>query len=577
MLASNAICKESIRAMSLTELSHAVAKMDFGGVHSRLRDAVLPRYPSGTRKHLLRRYLQEANDRPIGLPGWSLRPWMTACERLQDRDRILLRARYGLAFDFDEIDLKARRCARMCRDAMSGKGALEGYKAAAAFAADQGVAPPSFQVRQRTVDSCRLRLGDPAWWRRKLKRILYRETEAVERDNGLVQAIRGLYASDAAVDRRQDDKARSRSFLEETFAVNSDGECVSLAEISDATISNPTNRKAEMMTRLSGFEDRAKQNGDSAIFITMTLPSRFHAYRRTGDRNQKYDGSDPLAGQDWLNTTWQRIRAKLHRLGIIVYGFRIAEPNHDGTPHWHMLLYVDPKKSEALVEVIREHMFRESPDETGAQEYRVTTIEIDLNTGSATGYLSKYVAKNIDGQGVGKDLEDSMDKGDASTTITRVETWASLWGIRQFQQIGGPPVGVWRELRRIREPLTGFAEIARLAADTGNWRTFIEVMQSGRISLAREWFDELGIYGEPIGMTTVGVICDGLTITTRTQEWIVTRDPEFAASRTCVNNCTPGPVRRSPDDCNIPPIVLDPTGPPIDCGQEIDLAPFLES
>jgi len=167
--------------------------------------------------------------------------------------------------------------------------------------------------------------------------------------------------------------------------------------------------------------------------------------------NPKWAGLTASDGQDYLAKQWARCRAAAARMGLEWYGFRIAEPQHDGTPHWHCLLFfphgADGVDALVLLQaLVRKYfLFNDSPDEPGARKYRVDFELIDWSRGSAVGYVIKYISKNIDGHGVGLDLFGN----DAVTSSQRVRAWAKTWRIRQFQQIGGAPVTIWRELRRV--------------------------------------------------------------------------------------------------------------------------------
>ena len=318
------------------------------------------------------------------------------------------------------------------------------------------------------------RLGDPLFWRAALRKLHARTVEACNIDLGMVGQHAGCYVSDDAVRQRRGQRSRNAAVLESLTAVNDLGQVTTVAELCAKGTGNPAIRRVELLTRIAGFELIAKRLGHTGVMVTMTCPSRFHKMTTRKGRavpNPRYAGSKPKQAQEYLSKTWAACRAAAARQGVEWYGFRIAEPQHDSTPHWHTLIFFAPKTVDVVTErvnragvtvrkvkpggrdaeavmqslVRRYFLENDSPDEAGAEEHRVDFERIDWSKGSAVGYVIKYVSKNIDGFGVGRDLLGN----DAISSSQRVEAWASTWRIRQFQQIGGAPVGVWRELRRI--------------------------------------------------------------------------------------------------------------------------------
>lgn len=421
------------------------------------------------------------------------------------------------------------------------------------------------------------RMSCPLWWRRKLRasqaRALEREAIAL----GYVHKRAEIYASDVTTERRRQQKARNAATLESVEAVNTTtGEIYQLAELAARAVSNPRIRRGELMTRISGFEAVAKGLEHAAEFWTATCPSRMHP-KKTGNGgavidNPKFDGTSPRQAQEYLTRTWANFRAAAWRRGLRFYGFRIAEPHHDATPHWHLLLFMPRWVSAGrsavsrLRALFRRYFLKDSATEAGAKRNRCEFVAIDWTKGSAAGYVAKYVSKNIDGYNVQADLEG--EGHDAVTSAERVEAWASTWGIRQFQQVGGPNVGAWRELRRMGAGETSeTVEQARSAADTGNWARYVEV-QGGPTVTRREtrlrvaytrsgerWNVQKGEaypapltrYGEPSPGAVFGVldVIKGMAFVSRIYAWEIRARGERAQNATAapspwssVNNCS---------------------------------------
>lgn len=451
-----------------------------------------------------------------------------------------------------------------------------------------------------------VRLLDESWWLRKINRAWAIYCELIAILTGQVRKGVSPYASAHAVREFTQRKAAQQAWMASMSAVNEElGQEIDLADAIMASVANPAIRRHELMVRMRGFEDMAQEQGKLGLFLTLTVPSSYHAWRQGSKdksktyQNDKFNGACPTETNRLLCKQWARFRAALAREGIMAFGFRVVEPHHDGTPHWHCLLFINPEHQrdfltllayhftaaeraelkmpngaqlDALAELkIRNKMPRikwllnvEDPAVVKAINPRVNWKEIDPTQGSATGYIAKYIAKNIDGHKVGMDYE---AEAPVDHTTIAVAAWASCWRIRQFQQIGGPAVSVWRELRRLGDEVIEWdciLEAARTAADNNRWGDFIDAMggidllrKEHLIRLSKRLDEAANKYGEDV-LKLMGVITDigQTTAVTRTEGWQIVRKgvtgsglgerselPSGGGSRpprSSVNNCTKG-------------------------------------
>ncbi|MGA7587042.1 MAG: replication endonuclease [Rouxiella badensis] len=469
------------------------------------------------------------------------------------------------------------------------KTAAAMLKRAKSIAGDLGQPLPVKGKKRLSLDDMTpiiARLLSPDWWKRKLRRQAAIWREHLYIAFGQVSKKTSPYASRKTILEWREQKRRTREFLKSMELEDEEGNRISLIDKYDASVSNPAIRRCELMTRIRGFENICEELGYAGEFYTITAPSRYHATNVHGHRNQKWDGTSPSGTQKYLCNIWAKIRAKLARKEISIFGIRVAEPHQDGTPHWHMLMFMKPEHVDTVRQVIADYAMDEDAYELRndrARKARFHVEPIDPDKGSATGYIAKYISKNIDGFALDDETDDESGKP-LREMAASVSAWAARWRIRQFQFIGGAPVTVYRELRKLDENETALGlsvefAAAHHAAYWSNWADYTNA-QGGpfvkRAELAvKNWYEsreELSAFGEEV-VRIRGVydaqVGSGCPIITRLVEWKIVpkRAVDLAVDLSganatpwsSVNNCT-GPGIGPQDgrtENDAPPLSLD--------------------
>ncbi|EPA7516636.1 replication endonuclease [Escherichia coli] len=494
------------------------------------------------------------------------------------------------------------------------------YQPLAHMALKLGITPPcwpSLEIRpdRRTepdperVPGAVMRLSCATWWNSQLRHLRDIWREELLRAAGLVSRKTSVYISHEALLDWREKRQRTRDFLKAWDIENEEGERFSLEDIYWAGLSNPRNRRNEMMTCARGMEQVAEARGDVAFFVTVTAPSRFHSVNDDGSLNPKYCGATVRDASDYLvYRFFAAVRRTIDKAGLGWYGVRTVEPHHDGTPHWHMLVFTSQENEARITEIMRNAAIREDRAELGDDiSPRFKCEKIDPTKGTPTSYIATYIGKNLDASAfMGNDPKTGkpyVDKESGKTMAETVENaigWAGLHRIHQFQFFGIPPRQVWRELRRLagqmaRNPAApqrldhDDIDAILAAADVGCFATYI-TRQGGvliprntyLVRTAYETAEEANDYGE-FPQRIYGVRAPSLgeryTICTHPDTWkLVRRKPEnedrtdegfdvecgFSAPWTRGNNCphdektdtgegkTPPPETRKEQKLTIP-------------------------
>ncbi|WP_132690534.1 replication endonuclease [Volucribacter psittacicida] len=394
------------------------------------------------------------------------------------------------------------------------------------------------KIKGELIDIALSKVACEKYWFRTMRKVQKQMVEHISIACGEVRKQTSMYISHNGLRDYRYQLKKNLNFLKTMIVENIDNpdEQAELLNMYLRSSSNPAIRRIEMMTRLDGIEKWADESGHKGLFITLTAPSAYHATLHNGENNPKWNGASPKETQAYLNQVWKQYRALLSKRKIKAYGMRVAEPHHDGTPHWHLLFYVPLEDKDEVIRLFKAKALEMDGNEKGAKKHRFKVEECDKSKGSATAYVAKYISKNMDGFALDDEVSDENPDLPLKENAMRAKGWSSLWGIRQFQFYGGASISVWRELRRLvaGQCDDDIIEEMRICADLGCYASYLK-RQGGALAKRADQpvklhysEEEPNQYGEKRKKI------DGIQlaqkafefIKTRLKKWVIKRKPK---------------------------------------------------
>lgn len=221
------------------------------------------------------------------------------------------------------------------------------------------------------------------FWFSKIKRLASQTMEEMRRRLDLVNQSKSPYCNNERLRQHQWETEQAQEYMQNKWFCSADGEFISMLDAYNSNVSNPAIRRAELMVRIKGTEEYSNLLGHQGWFYTITTPSKYHSHYKSGEPNTNYQKLTVEDARDYLNKQWSKARPQFDREGLEVYGLRVVEPHHDGTPHWHLMLFMPPNQSKRVGEIIQQYAMQVDGNEKGANKSRFKAEEIKPEKGSA--------------------------------------------------------------------------------------------------------------------------------------------------------------------------------------------------